>query len=698
MAIFPKGSSKASSPKNPPSDPLLGTFVVYEDNATLILAVVIGARKDKRVVYNIRGRELELAQNRLYLLPGKEDAGISSSAARIEALKALQERIDAEAGSLSVPELWSFVHEDPRAYSVEELCKSYFGDNDLVRHAGLRAALIREKTHFKRDRDLFEPRPPGVVEDLQRAEETKRKKSQVREATIEFLSRRMRDSSMPIPREAEDNIRLMEEVAADIQHTDQARQKEGRELVHAACEALSIAQHANIAHQAFELLVKVGHFHGDTNLALIRHDIPTEQDADAVREACEFSVPGSLEEFPQHERELREDLTRLRAVTIDDASTQDMDDALSLDQTQDGWELGIHITDVTGAVLPETHLDRSARRRATSLYCADRTINMLPEELSEGKLSLRQGVVRPCVSVIVSLTSSLEVASSRIVPSFIKVSDRLTYDDVDSQLEEGDPFLSKLHEIAAACEERRIRAGAMRVHKREAVPFKEPDGSIRLLEIDEDSPARILVSEMMVLANKLMAEFAAKHRLPVLYRGQERPEEAATQQGEGAPNGPAKDFSARTKLKKSTVTFEPQYHAGLGLDAYIQATSPIRRYLDLCHQRQFISFFRDSQPWVSRNELGHIFHEVEASLQAATVASRETRRYWLMRYLEMRDRQRPITGTVVRLDLKTPLVELDEIYITVFARVPKGTRIGDHLQFKVTAIDPRTDLLRLEAA
>jgi exoribonuclease-2 len=169
------------------------------------------------------------------------------------------------------------------------------------------------------------------------------------------------------------------------------------------------------------------------------------------------------------------------------------------------------------------------------------------------------------------------------------------------------------------------------------------------------------------------------------------------EQREGAPEGPAKDFSARTKLKKSTVTFEPQYHSGLGLNAYIQATSPIRRYLDLCHQRQFISFFRSSKPWVTRQELSHIFHEVEGSLQAATVASRETRRYWLMRYLEKRDRTTPVMGTVVRLDLKTPLVELDEVYITVFARVPKGTRIGAHLPFRIAAIDPRADFIRLEA-
>lgn len=133
------------------------------------------------------------------------------------------------------------------------------------------------------------------------------------------------------------------------------------------------------------------------------------------------------------------------------------------------------------------------------------------------------------------------------------------------------------------------------------------------------------------------------------------------------------------------------------VDAYIQATSPIRRYLDLCHQRQFISFFKNAQPWISRAQLAPLLHEVEVQLQAANVASRETRRYWLLRYLEQRERGAPITGTVVRLDLKTPLIELDEIYITVFAKVPKGTKLGSTLSFKIAVIEPRTEFVRLEA-
>jgi exoribonuclease-2 len=407
-------------------------------------------------------------------------------------------------------------------------------------------------------------------------------------------------------------------------------------------------------------------------------------------------MPKEISEFPEEERRIRRDFTKKHTFTIDDISTQDMDDALSVERTPEGYELGIHITDVAWAIKPDSALDAVARRRATSLYCADRTVNMLPPQLAEEKISLRQGEVRPCISVVVQLSETFEVRSSEIVPTFIRVAQRYTYDDVDLLLEHEDETLMLLYQISTSCEEERIRKGAVRVHRREVVPFLEADGSIRLLEIDEESPARSLVAEMMVFANSQMAHFAAKHNLPVLFRGQERPDDNARQAMDGVPEGPAKDFTARSKLKKSSVGFQPQYHAGLGLDAYIQATSPIRRYLDLCHQRQLLSFFKHQKPWIDRSDFEPLSNEVEVYLNAANLASRETKRYWLLRYLEQRKRGEPITGTVVRLDTKSPLVELDEIYITIFVKTTKPVRMGEKVSLKVSAVDPQGDYVRLE--
>lgn len=696
MGTLPRGSTTSQSPQTLGGDPNIGGLVQYDDEGAVILGVITGAKRDKLMVLNVRGRELELARPRLYRLPAGPSASASTTAARVEALNEISKAIEREAAELDIKELWSFVHEESRIYSVSDLCKAYFGADTTEKHAGLRIALIKEKLHFKRDKDGFEPRPANVVEELRVAEEARKRKVSIRETTVSFVEQRAKDGTATIPHELLDNFVLMGEVAAGILHSDPARQKEGKELVHLCARILRVPENLPIERQAFEVLVKVGHFHRDTNLAFIRHEIPVRFSSDALAEAETIPARDELRDWPEEERRFRRDLTSRRSFTIDDISTKDMDDALSIEQTAEGYELGIHITDVSWAIAPESALDTAARRRSTSIYCADQTVNMLPPELSESKLSLRQDKVRACISVIAKFSQTFELLDYELVPSLIRVSHRYTYDDVDLLLEHEDPQLMVLYQIASACEEGRIRKGAIRVHRREVVPQCDGDGTVRLLEIVEESAGRSLVAEMMVLANSLMAQFAAKNNIPVIYRGQEGPDANARQALVGVPEGPAKDFTARSKLKKSVMSFEPCYHSGLGLDAYIQATSPIRRYTDLCHQRQFIAFFQAAKPWIDRARFEPLSMEVELHNNAATLASRETKRYWLMRYLEQRKRGEPIKGTVVRLDTKNPLVELDEVYITTFVKTNRPVRLGDTLSLKISSVDPLGDYIRVE--
>jgi exoribonuclease-2 len=680
------------------SDIAADSLVQYDDDGDVILGVILGAKKDRLTVLNTRAREIDLPRARLYVLPGRLTGAFKSTTERVAALKELANKIDTEAINMNVQELWDVIHEDARLYSVSELSELYLGTDQLYGHAALRLSMIRDRTHFKRDRDLFEPRPAHVVNDLIRAEEAKAKKKAMQESAVAVLEAKIKDPTTTVPAEVRDSIRLIEEVAAYVDHADPARHKEAREFTHLCAERLGLPESLSIEKRAFEIMQKAGIFHEHTNLSFIRHEIPVRHTAEVEDEAKQVSLPAELSDYSAEDREFRIDLTRVFSFTIDDISTQDMDDAISLERTPDGYILGIHITDVTCGVIPGSRIDRSAKRRATSIYCADQTINMISNRLSEEVLSLRAGEVRPCLSVLVDLSEELEIKGSDVRATFIRVAKRYTYDEVDNLLESGDDLLLKVHDIAAACEELRIRNGATRVHKREVVP-SFVDGRVVLQEIEEDSPARLLVSEMMVLANRLKAEFAAKHHIPVLFRGQERPEEQNPENREkkGAPEGPAKDFSERRQLKKSSVSFEPVYHAGLGVHAYIQATSPIRRYMDLCHQRQLISFLRTGKPWVDSEQFEQLANEVEVPLQEAGLASRETKRYWLLRYLEQRERNLPIEGTVVRVDLKTPLVELDEVFITASVRFQGRVKLGQRVSLKVNTVDAHGDYLRLES-
>src|SRR5690606_17155210 len=124
----------------------------------------------------------------------------------------------------------------------------------------------------------------------------------------------------------------------------------------------------------------------------------------------------------------------LRTYTIDDETTEDMDDALSIEQTESGYRLGIHISDVASFIPIGSALDEESKRRATSIYCPERTVHMLPEELAEGILSLRKDEPRRCISCICSLTHEFELKNFEIRPTLIRVTERYTYEEVERML------------------------------------------------------------------------------------------------------------------------------------------------------------------------------------------------------------------------------------------------------------------------
>jgi len=700
MAVIKKHIGKSDSTKpTPVTDSSVGRLVQYEDDSQLVLAIVIGTKKDKLVVLNVRGRELELGRGRLYFLPQKDPFPHAGAAERVATLTALDKKIAEQVSKIEITELWSVVASEPRTYSAGELCEIYYNSDTTEQHAALRIALIGERIHFKRDKDGFEPRPAQVVEELSKAEEVRRRKEIARQATIQFLEQRLGNPKMPFPEDALDDLALLAEIAAGVVYTNAARQKEAKDLLLLCSERLHIPANLALEKKAFEILIRIGYFTETTNLSFIRHDIPVRHLAAAVEEAKQTPLRDVLKDYEAYDQQERVDLTHIDAITIDDESTQDMDDALSVQQLIDGFELGIHITDVAWLVKPGSPLDESARRRVTSIYCADQTVHMLPPELSNDRLSLKQDVVRPCLSCQIRFDTNYNIRDWSLKPSFIKSKRRYTYQEVDDILDaDTDVTLRLLHEIAAALEAQRIERGAVKVHKREVVPYTLPDGRVELLEIDEDSPARSLVAEMMVCANYLIARFAVEHKLPMLFRGQERFDEEEPARDSEIPEGPARDFAARLKLKKSTVELDPVPHSGLGLPCYLQATSPIRRYMDLVHQRQIISYLQNRMCWIERADLEQLAQEVEIHLQAANLASRETRRFWLMRYLAQRKRGVPINATVVRLDLKSPLVELDEVYITVMVKLPSGCKLGDRVALKIVNVDPQGDYLKVEAS
>ena len=673
---------------------------MYENDGTPILAVVLGPKKNRVGVVNDRGKEIELEAARFHIIPGNAPSSLTTVSDKKSYLETIRAAAITSSAEIPLREVWSaVVSEGEREYSTSDLTNLYFGDDNPSHHLAMRFALLHDSLFFKRKREAFLPRGESVVEELEKASLAKEEKLKVLDRTCGFFAARLNSSEVVCPAEAEPIIALLTEVAANAPHLSPAHHKEAKEFLDAISAKVPADLSGSPDQRAFMLLLKGGILKEDSNLSLIRNRPHLSFHPESLTEASALTPPSPLTE---DEKRYRVDLTHLRVVTIDDASTLDMDDGLSIERTRDGFRIGVHISDVASSILPHTALDREAMRRATSIYLPEDTIPMFPHEISEDKLSLRAGELRRSMSCLFEVSHDLKIIKTTVTPSLVQSAHKLTYIEVDQILEHGAPSdripeLEIIYNFALDRETERLSGGGLRIQKRDVEVSLDEQGNFTLVEVDEQSPARSLIAELAVQANKAFAEFAQSNGFPLIFRGQPQPEGGDEEHLRSLPQGPALDFALRMRLKRSSTDTRPVRHATLGLAAYTQVTSPIRRYLDLINQRQLLSFCATGHAKYNEEELRAFIHEVEEPLSIAVTVSRETKRYWLLKYLKRKaSRGEQIKGTIIRSDHKICLAELNEVYLSAPVKLRSKLGLGAEVTLRIANVDPRSDQLRLE--
>ena len=663
------------------------TLVMYENDGTPLLGCVLGVKKNRQVIFNQRGREIELPIDRLHCLPGTIPSNITGAAARAAFLEQLIAKAESLAPNLA--ELWETLQSEGGEYTTTNLSELVYGKDTLVEHLAMRLALLRDKLYFRRDRHTFAPRTPEHVTELSKAEDARNRRIRAREAFINWIKQRQNDSNLILPSEAFEHLAALESIAVGRQDLEPTRQRESHELIELCASALKLDGRAHPSNCAYKILERCSHFSPLTNPIKVREQFPIDFSSQALEQAIELK--SSLQvKLDQNFRDLR----ALSCFTIDDSSTQDMDDALSIKVESGLIRVGIHISNVAALIPADTALDHDASARATSLYLPEGTYNMFPDLIATDLASLIPNEARYAISLLADFDSSGRLLHHELCESVIKSSKRLSYDQVDHLLEQGDPDLNQLAEVAAALEAQRLEAGANQVQKRDVLPIVDSNGRVTLSEYDETSAARRLVGEMMILFNRVVAEFAQERSLPFIYRAQEAPEQEALP---AIPAGPALDFQKRFRLKRSVMTFQPGFHSGLGLNAYAQVSSPIRRYLDLILLRQIIATLRNQQAPLDQVRLHNLIDPLEQRLNTAQIVSRASKRYWLIKFLDQLTReQRELSGVLVRHDSRVSLLELDNCAFTVMVRVPPTVQLGERLIVRLLHADALSDSLKFE--
>jgi exoribonuclease-2 len=331
------------------------------------------------------------------------------------------------------------------------------------------------------------------------------------------------------------------------------------------------------------------------------------------------TVPPHID-LPDLPAEARTDLTHLPAFAIDDVGSTDPDDAISLETTARGHRLWVHVADVAALVPPDSPADLEARARGATLYLPDGKVPMLPPQGTR-RLGMGLQAVSPALSFGLDLDDDGQVIAVEMVPSLVRVT-RLTYEEAEAQLH--DPPLSHLHQLAQGYHECRRANGAVCIDLPE-VQVRVVEGQVVIRPLPP-LRSRALVREAMLMTGEATARFALDEGIPLPYTTQDPPDT------DERPDDLAGMFALRRHMNRSGYSSRPGPHAGLGLQRYVQATSPLRRYLDLVVHQQLRAYLR-GDGLLETQELMERIGAAESLAGSVSYAERLATEHWTLVYL-----------------------------------------------------------------
>ena len=349
----------------------------------------------------------------------------------------------------------------------------------------------------------------------------------------------------------------------------------------------------------------------------------------------------------------RRDMRDIFTFTIDPADAKDFDDALSFQEVEEGYQIGVHIADVSFYVRPGTKVDDDAYQRGTSVYLVDRVLPMLPEELCNDKCSLRPDEDKLCMSVVFTMNADAQVLKYKICRTVIRSNARLNYDEAQDVIDpkhanetqtrrnrvgsmsgvspEQVEAITVLHTLATKLRAERIANGALTIEQEEMRFRLDEHGHPTEIYFEQSNEAHHLIEEFMLLANRTVAKAVGSGR-PFVYRVHDLPNADKLDELQAFKRKMGKRVSqqaidmltirAQAKAVYSTYNIG---HYGLAFSHYTHFTSPIRRYPDLMVHRLVEKYIlTGKKETLTREELEEKCEHCSACEQEAAQAERDS--------------------------------------------------------------------------
>ena len=661
-----------------------GKLIEYLDGGKFVCALVTESQAKRLRLINQNGREINLPLSRVVHCSNETHSPAISRETLVNYLKETTDRRRSLMDKVDLKELWELtIDESSNVFSPSFLAELTFGkdaDDDTV--AAFLRCVFSDKLYFKYREGKVEANSPEKVELLLLQLEKEAKKNQLIEEGTTAIE------AIQSPQFKQADLTSFQLEILDVIKDYYIFGSEAKE----AAIAQIILKTAEITapHGPYHLLVKAGIWSENENIPLLKNDLPVNfslparQQAEHVLQRSHddlFSDPG------------RRDLTHLAPITIDGPTTLDFDDALTIEQQDENYLVGIHISDVAHYVQPGDPLFLEAMRRGTSIYFPEAQIPMLPRHLSQGVCSLIQDETRATFSFMVLLSPEAEILKVRIFPSIIKVRRRLTYEEVDKMLE-SDEEIKIYNMLRQKLRKNRLEQGALLLPFPDVNVFIDHQGKVHVNLAQSDTPARTIVSEMMILANQVAAKYVADRLVPGLFRSQPPLKKRIVH---GEDSDLYQNTLQRKNMPRGELSTVAKPHSGLGVSHYSTVTSPIRRLLDLVMQHQLNSIVRRLEPCFTDEMCKDFTSVLSRTISAANAVRQQRQRYWLLKYLADRKGQ-SLDALVINAGPKRVNLLLVDILMDIDLPTQGGRAAanGSLVKVRITKSDPLDNVVRFE--
>ena len=561
-------------------------------------------------------------------------------------MAAFLENAQAQAADIDTDLLWEVCGEEE--FSAEAIAEEYYGHAPTKTElaATLIALYAAPMYFYKKAKGVFKAAPEETLKQALAAIE--RKKQQ--DAQIDAWAEALKRGEMP------------SEIAADLKTILHAPDKQS--LTYKAFTKAADA----LKTSAYELAKKTG---GITSIPQYLQD------------GFEIKYFPKGTGFPDLPLPEMPDLPKadVTAFSIDDESTTEVDDALSLTDLGNGTKrVGIHIAAPSLAVKPGDKMEKNIMERLSTVYFPGGKITMLPENWIAA-FSLDAGAYRPAVSIYFDVDSEFNVGEPTCKIEAVNIAENLRIQTIEPHFnaetgldEAGEMMFAHhqdliwFHQFAVALQKARGKYEPDRAPQYDYSIELDEEGKVSVVRRERGSPIDMLVSEMMILANSTWAQMLHDNDLPGLFRVQ--------------PAG---------KVRMSTKS-EP--HIGMGVQHYGWFTSPLRRAADYINQKQLISLIDDSAEPLYQNSDAELFaalRDFDAAYTAYADFQRQMEAYWSLVYLQQQGTSE-LTATI----LKEDLVRIEGLpLVTRATGIPFDALPKSQALFKITELDAEKQFIAL---